>query len=50
MDLDEQPEPETMSPEVEAEILHRQATADDRRAVNLNELRTQAALYAQQQR
>jgi hypothetical protein len=46
MELDEQDE--TMSPEVEAELLHRQETADDRSLVSMNELKHRAAVSALQ--
>jgi hypothetical protein len=46
MDLDEQNE--TLSPEVEAELLHRQETADDRSPVSMNELKARLVASALQ--
>ncbi|MFE0490147.1 hypothetical protein [Streptomyces griseoaurantiacus] len=48
MDLDE-PTTEPIDPEVEAEILHRGETADDRSPVSLNELKARLAASALQQ-
>jgi hypothetical protein len=44
MDLDEPTTPETIAPEIEAELLRRHETADDRSTVSLNELRHRAAV------
>lgn len=44
--MDEQPAPEPIDPEIEAELLRRHETADDRSPVSLNELRARAAVSA----
>jgi hypothetical protein len=45
----EQSTQEPIDPEVEEEILRREATADDRSPASLNELKHRAAVSAQQQ-
>jgi hypothetical protein len=49
MDLNEQTTPEPIAPEIEAELLRRQETADDRSPVSLNELKARAATSTLQQ-
>lgn len=48
--MDPNEQDETLSPEVEAELLKRLETADDRSPVSMNELKARVAASALQQR